>query len=785
MLDYSDRPRTVLRAPSNEQLIENSPEQVRRALGLLALNSLESKNESAFQFRRYQIEAWDSLHAHRTAGAREGLLHMATGLGKTTVIAGDIAAYSQERKTKGLGKPRVLFLAHQLELLRQAHGRLDDLLPDLRGVEMHTASGWSDDDIKEADIVYASLQSVLPRLEHFKPDEFDYVVVDESHHAVAPHYNAVIGYFKPEFRLGVTATPFRLDEKDLSTLFGETVYSKDLATAIAEGHLTSPDYRIVADDILDRAIDENFSSTAELNAVLFHEERNDEIAKRIAEAQETITSPRTIVFARSVEHASLFANILPEAKLLHSRLPAAERSSLIADFRSGVLPTIVTIDMFNEGVDIPEANLAVFLRNTASRTVFEQQLGRILRKTTDKQEAVVLDFVGNAERLEMLLELREAVRGVRPGVPRGDYEKHDRVSELDSEEEPGIFEPHFTERQIEIVNRIRGIRERAIKAVSGDYVRRLDLEQYYGIGRIQMDSLLEQLDIPLERFKENGSISYYLKLSDAKILQEYLDAVPVAAAVGLMTGAGASDAIGVSYATFKRAATKLDIHGVLARAGSGTIIPHYSLDDVEAVRSSFEWDVGDVQPGDVSLHGFARDYGRHSTTILSAAKSRGISPRRARNTKGKVGSYFSAEEVAIIKDLLPPVDKALPDYLNLNEIISQHNITANRARGIIIELGIEAMDMESPGGTVLAYYSPDQVQQIVEAERASNSIPQGYMSVSELAAVRGLRKTDRVSAAYQALEITPLKLRGANGRWAKYLSPEQMEAINNHLDSGA
>lgn len=143
----------------------------------------------------------------------------------------------------------------------------------------------------------------------------------------------------------------------------------------------------------------------------------------IQEKQAELENPRTIIFTRDIDHAELVTSLLPEAAALHSGVESKDRGQIISDFRAGKLPTIVTVDMFNEGVDVPEANLAVFLRTTASRTIFRQQLGRVLRKTPGKEVATVLDFVGTAERLEMLYALAEEVRLQSSNGGRKDQEK--------------------------------------------------------------------------------------------------------------------------------------------------------------------------------------------------------------------------------------------------------------------------------------------------------------------------------------------------------------------------
>ena len=578
-----------LPAPLNEsdslraELLQSAPGPVRRAIGNLALRqSVEVASAKPIELRPYQIEAWSALHQHRFAGERTGLVQMATGLGKTTVATGDVASFEQERADLGLPRPKVLFLAHQIELIQQAKRSFSRDLPEWTSSQL---SG-SRRPRRDSDITFATLQSMAGQKDHYGSDAFDYVIVDESHHAMAPHFNNTIAYFEPAFRLGITATPFRHDEKDLKELFGETVYSKNLVSGIVEGWLASPNYQIVSDEILDTLIDSQFKSAKELNKALFSERRNDEVIRIIKEKQAELENPRTIIFTRDIDHAELVTSLLPEAASLHSGVEAKDRGQIISDFRAGKLPTIVTVDMFNEGVDVPEANLAVFLRTTASRTIFEQQLGRVLRKAPGKEVATVLDFVGTAERLEMLYALAEEIRlqsGSGGHTTQG--EKPVATGTTDPDESPsrGHFAINFTEREIDIIRLLQ--RTDASEAVDAPapvgFISMKKLAEILDRNLSNTYQTVRQMNLPTPRYiSEDGSVQQHISQQDyLRLMEKYETSdewIPMIEAARQMNRSA-------EYVRRIIEANELETRMIKRSSGAGKPARHIRAEDVEVI----------------------------------------------------------------------------------------------------------------------------------------------------------------------------------------------------------
>lgn len=350
------------------------------------------------EVREEQLECLDAIQEARVGGQKRALVQMATGLGKTTVVAADIKRFLADRPDA-----RVLFLCHQNDILTQARERFENIL----GAD-YTYGNFTGEsqDYHEVTCLFASLQAMRNWRYAFLETEFDYVVVDESHHGKAETYEPTLQYFQPEFMLGVTATPDRHDLKNIREIFGEEIYRLSLEEAIARDLLASVDYDVITDEIIETQILKDLRgkrlNLRQLDRTIFIPKRDEEIVRIIHEKAGEIDSPKRIVFCKSIEQAEEYAQYFDRAAPLHSGIPKWQQDRYIAMFRNGELDTLLTIDMFNEGIDIPDANQVVFLRSTKSKTVFLQQLGRGLRRAPNKNLVQVLDFVANCDRLIML-----------------------------------------------------------------------------------------------------------------------------------------------------------------------------------------------------------------------------------------------------------------------------------------------------------------------------------------------------------------------------------------------
>jgi len=366
-----------------------------------------------------QQDALDALAAARAEGKRRALVVMATGLGKTLLAALDAAAFGGE-----VGRPpRVLFLAHRKELLAQAATTLRLVLRESRP---SLSIGWYAEARSElgADVVVASIQKLGRQedLAKLASQAFDYIVVDEAHHADAATYRRILARLAPGFLLGLTATPDRADEGDIVGLFDDHVaFRADLGVGIEVGRLVPFAYFGLKDTV-DYAYEnipwrnKSFAPEA-LERAVQTQERMEVLWKAWHEHPGT----RTLIFCCSIAHAGFVQRWLAgrglTIRLVHSGPGSDDRSAALAELAAGRIDAICTVDLFNEGVDVPLIDRVVMLRPTESPVLFLQQLGRGLRIAEGKTQLTVIDFVGNhrvfLDRVRTLLSLGGRASGLR------------------------------------------------------------------------------------------------------------------------------------------------------------------------------------------------------------------------------------------------------------------------------------------------------------------------------------------------------------------------------------
>ena len=346
--------------------------------------SEDTKVRLLYEPRGAQIEALCALEDTRAEGAKRALVQAATGVGKTYLAAFDSKSYE-----------RVLFVAHREEILKQA-------AVSFRNVRNSEDYGFFTGEEKSTDksVIFASV-ATLGRSEYlsekyFAPDYFQYLVIDEFHHAVNEQYQRIVKYFKPQFLLGLTATPERMD--------GRNIYEISLKDAINKGMLVPFHYYGIYDDtdysglhLIRGRYDEK-----ELNETYIgNVHRHDLIYKYYCK----YGSKKALGFCCSRAHAEEMAKEfcergIPSAAVYSNAngTYSEEREKAIEKLKSGEIRVIFSVDMFNEGVDITSVDMVMFLRPTESPIVFLQQLGRGLRRSKGKEYLNVLDFIGNYEK---------------------------------------------------------------------------------------------------------------------------------------------------------------------------------------------------------------------------------------------------------------------------------------------------------------------------------------------------------------------------------------------------
>ncbi len=333
-----------------------------------------------------QQEALAALKATRVAGNSAGLVVLATGLGKTWLSAFDSA--QPEFK-------RILFVAHREEILNQAIKTFRTIRPE---AVIGRYDGNNHD--AEADILFASIMTLGKNrhLKQFSRDHFDYIVVDEFHHAQAKTYRNLIDHFEPKFLLGLTATPERTDGGDLLGLCQENlVFNCDMFEGIEQELLCPFKYFGVPDDVDYANIPwrSNRFDEEKLTEALATQKRADNALEQFRK----LGQRRALGFCCSLRHADFMADWFQQkgvrAVAVHSGEGSAPRASSLEDLEKGNLDIVFAVDMFNEGVDIPSVDTVLMLRPTESTIIWQQQFGRGLRKAAGKSHVAVIDYIGN------------------------------------------------------------------------------------------------------------------------------------------------------------------------------------------------------------------------------------------------------------------------------------------------------------------------------------------------------------------------------------------------------
>jgi len=333
-----------------------------------------------------QRKALKELNRYRAIGIGRALVVAAAGSGKTYLAAFD--AYNFNPK-------RLLYIVHEGSILKKSFETFQDVFSNSKSYGIF--SGESKE--LDADFVFASNLMMSHSLELFAKDEFDYIIIDECHHATAETYKKIIGYFEPEFLLGLTATPERMDNQDVFELFDSNIpYELRLRDAIINDLIVPFKYYGIRDTLVEYGLNKN--EERRMIAQLADEKHCDFICSEI-ENHRTKGKLKALAFCRNITHARMMCEALGErykTAYLTGHNNIGERIRAYNDLQSDSteLEILFAIDILNEGVDIPGINMVLFLRPTESSTVFIQQLGRGLRKFTGKDYVTVLDFIGNS-----------------------------------------------------------------------------------------------------------------------------------------------------------------------------------------------------------------------------------------------------------------------------------------------------------------------------------------------------------------------------------------------------
>lgn len=342
-----------------------------------------------------QKKALKELNRYRATGVNRALTIASAGSGKTYLAAFDALNFNPKR---------LLYIVHEGSILRKSLETFQEVFG--KNVTYGIYSGTSKE--SEADFVFATNITMSNTLGLFSKNEFDYIVIDECHHATAETYKKIIGYFEPEFLLGLTATPERLDNQDVFELFDHNVpYELRLKDAIANDLVVPFKYYGIRDKLVDYAV--TGKEERKMIAQMAAEEHCSFIVEQI-EKHRPQGKLKALAFCRNVTHARMMCEALGESyntAYLTGKNDIGERVRAYNDLQddSRDLEILFTVDILNEGVDIPGVNMVLFLRPTESTTIFIQQLGRGLRKYMNKEYVTVLDFIGNSYKRSVQIAL--------------------------------------------------------------------------------------------------------------------------------------------------------------------------------------------------------------------------------------------------------------------------------------------------------------------------------------------------------------------------------------------
>ena len=467
---------------------------------------------SQLELKKHQLEALKSLQAMRDNSETIALLYHATGTGKTVTAVMD---------AKSCGG-RVLFLAHTQELVNQAAETFRKLWPSV-------TVGRYIEGMKQpnAHVVCGSVQSVALHLEQFRDDAFDYLIVDEAHHASADTYQKVLSYFKPSFTLGLTATPERTDDnKVILDIFKNTAHKLDIQTAVEIGELVPVRcIRIHTNIDLTKV---RFNSVQynirDLESKIYVPERNRLIVDTWLQY---VRGKRTVVFCASVKHAEQIAALFAEAGIraaaVSGGMKQSERREFQDKFVSREIQVLCACDLLNEGWDCPEIEVLFMARLTMSKVLYAQQLGRGMRLYEGKESLMVFDFVDNASQYNMpqplhrLFKLKEYQPGqlaVAPGAKKA------AEAELyaKGEKPEALIDWPVDALDYELVDIFNWQEESQGMISQLEFVRRVDVQTETIERYVREGKLVPDLVVPMS---EHRSFKYFKEETLEKYAKEY------------------------------------------------------------------------------------------------------------------------------------------------------------------------------------------------------------------------------------------------------------------------
>lgn len=489
---------------------------------------LPKQKGKAIILKDHQQEALESLEKMRREGESIALLYHATGTGKTITAVSD---------AKSVGK-RTLFIAHTKELVNQAKKAFDTAWSEVAaGIYM------GEEKNKEAYVVCGSVQSISQSLEEFNPEDFGYIVIDEAHHGAAETYKKILRYFKPQFTLGLTATPERTDGEDLLETFKNVAHKLDLQKAVELGELVPIRcIRVKTNvDLTSVRINGIKYNSQDLESKLFIPERNKLIVDTYLEF---VKNKKTVVFCASVYHAEIIAELFKEAGIKAEAVSGSTKSKvrdkILKEYENGDVNVLCACDLLNEGWDSPKTEVLFMARPTMSKTIYMQQLGRGTRKSEGKEYLMVFDFIDNANLFNMPLSSHR-IFNFEKYVPGDFVAASEKQRKLDEDlfrkgDKPAAyldFPVNPTDYElVELFNWQNKVKDLISEL---EFVRRVDVQSETIARYIREEKIIPDLVVPMgsrsfKYFKEDTVEEYTKKfgwdlINAANIKDKFMDMV--------------------------------------------------------------------------------------------------------------------------------------------------------------------------------------------------------------------------------------------------------------------
>ena len=493
------------------QLFLGSHPQFKEIEDYLPAQKAKALDGANLELKEHQKAALKALEQMRDNSETIALLYHATGTGKTTTAVLD---------AKRCGG-RVLFIAHTQERVDQATKRFRELWTN-------TTVGRYCEVIKQprAHVVCGSVQSVALHLDEFKDDEFDYLIVDEAHHAAADTYQKILSYFKPAFTLGLTATPERADDKSILEIFKNTAHKLDIQTAVEIGELVPVRcIRIHTNIDLTKV---RFNSVQynirDLESKIYVPERNRLI---VDTWMQYVRDKRTVVFCASVKHAQQIADLFREqgikAAAVSGSMKQSERREFQEKFVNRDIQVLCACDLLNEGWDCPEIEVLFMARPTMSKVLYTQQLGRGMRLYEGKESLMVFDFVDNASQynapysLHRLFRLKDYQPGALAVAPSGKKTAEEELYAR-GEKPEALLDWPVDATDYELVDIFNWQEEAAGMISQMEFVRRVDVQTETIERYVREGKLVPDLVVPMS---EHRTFKYFKEETLKKYAEQY------------------------------------------------------------------------------------------------------------------------------------------------------------------------------------------------------------------------------------------------------------------------